>query len=79
MEKVIARRPKGNLTAYVDEASSIRMSLNNDIKITTTDTIIYQKESIYIIRKFTDFCENMLNNYNYKRTLRVACVAGGIV
>ena len=65
----MTRRPKGNLIAYVDKALSIK----------NYDTIIYQKESIYIIRKLqklnikqffsSDICENMLNNY-YKLTLR---------
>ena len=39
----MAGRPKGNYISYVKQASSITFFID-DIKITLTDTIIYQKE-----------------------------------
>ena len=43
MQKVMARRPKGNYKAYVNQASSITI-FQDGIKITATDTNYYQKE-----------------------------------
>lgn len=40
----MAERPKGNYISFVKQASSITFFID-DIKITLTDTIVYQKES----------------------------------